>query len=353
MTDDPQPSPRSTPWQQPWPANELEHVHACPVCDSTSRELLHKELVDNVFFVAAGRWQLHRCTQCRCAYLDPRPDPASIAKAYDNYYTHTATDRGDADAASRGKDRWSNGYLNRRYGTRYQPASALGVALAPLLPRRRQKLDAAFRYLPKPHHGQTLLDIGCGNGDFLLKARDAGWTVSGIDPDPKAVLAATRRGLDVQCGDINVLAERSSCFDAITLSHVLEHVHEPVAFMQAVRRLLKPGGIVYIDTPNIDSRGASFWGKNWRGLETPRHLVLFTLDGLQALLQRTGFGHVSIKRRTMVRKFLYLASLRMQRGESPYARQPSKLPPGMKLRLQYAPVSARHDEFLTVLALAE
>ncbi|MEP6898544.1 MAG: class I SAM-dependent methyltransferase [Rhodanobacter sp.] len=343
----------TTPWQMPWRADELEPVPECPVCAGTARELLHEDLVDNVFFVAAGRWQLYRCMQCRNAYLDPRPDASSIGKAYETYYTHDVGERTDSDAADTsrgGKDRLSNGYFNQRYGTRYQPASALGVPLARLLPRRRQKLDAAFRYLPRPKTGQTLLDIGCGNGEFLSKARDAGWDVTGIDPDPKAALAATQRGLDVHCGSIESMADRSNSFDVVTLSHVLEHVHEPVDFMLAVGRLLKPGGLVYIDTPNIDSRGAKRWGKNWRGLEAPRHLVLFNLDGLKMLLRHTGFTQPSIKRRTVVRKFLYLSSLRMQSGESPYGRKPAKLPLWMKLRLKYSRVPVEHDEFLTLLA---
>jgi 2-polyprenyl-3-methyl-5-hydroxy-6-metoxy-1,4-benzoquinol methylase len=342
----------ATPWQTPWPPGDLEHVPECPVCACASRRLLHEDLVDNVFFVAPGRWQLYRCSQCACAYLDPRPDQASIGRAYEIYYTHAAATSADPATGPlpRGKDRLSNGYLNRRYGTNYQPASALGVPLARLLPHRRQKLDAAFRYLPRPRPGQTLLDVGCGNGDFLLNARDAGWNVSGVDPDPKAALAAAQRGLDVRCGSIDDMAGHAGSFDAVTLSHVLEHVHDPVAFLQAVHALLKPGGVVYIDTPNIDSRGAQRWGRNWRGLETPRHLVLFSLAGLKALVQRTGFTSPSIKRRTAVRKFLYLASLRMQAGKSPYGREPATLPNWMKLGLRFAQVPVEHDEFLTLLA---
>lgn len=347
-------APALTPWQIPWPSDELEHVSQCPVCKSSDRQLLHANLVDNVFFVAAGHWQMYRCMRCRSAYLDPRPNAASIGKAYETYYTHAASGEqaefAKAGKRNRLKSRLSNGYVNDRYGATRQPASVWGVRLARFLPRQRQKLDAAFRYLPKPEPGQKLLDIGCGNGDFLANARDAGWDIAGIDPDPKAVATAMQRGFDVRVGSVESLAELSDCFDAITISHVLEHVHHPQQVIQTIARLLKPGGVLYVDTPNIESYGAKFWGSNWRGLETPRHLVLFNLDALIGLLKTNGFGNISVKRRTTVRKFLYLSSLRMQRGGSPYEPKPAKLPMMMRIRLKFASVPIEHDEFLTLVA---
>ncbi|MEO7065988.1 MAG: class I SAM-dependent methyltransferase, partial [Rhodanobacter sp.] len=307
----------------------------------------------NVFFVAPGRWDLYRCAQCECAYLDPRPNEASIGKAYEVYYTHD----GDAPRPAAGASREQrlklalvNGYLNARYGTRRQPASKFGVLLAGLLPRQRQKRDAAFRFLPKPSAGQKLLDVGCGNGDFLLNARDACWDVVGIDSDPKAIEIATQRGLNARVGSIDLFADQFQCFDAITLSHVLEHLHQPKQAILAVHRLLRPGGIIFVDTPNINSQGATLWGKDWRGLEAPRHLVLFSTTGLVELLQSVGFVSVEAKRRTAVRKSIYLASLRMQAGRSPYDRRPSKLPLLMRIKLTCMAARADDDEFLTFLA---
>lgn len=345
----------STPvWRAPWPADELECVPACPVCSGTARELLRENLVDNVFFVAPGRWTLYRCTHCCSAYLDPRPNAASIGKAYGVYYTHAVDEPRTASArpgaVRRLKVALTNGYVNSRYGTRRQPASELGVWLAKVLPQRRQKRDAEFRYLPKPRPGQRLLDIGCGNGDFLLKARDAGWDVVGVDPDPKAAAAAKQRGLAVSVGSVDLFAGESDCFDAITLSHVLEHLHEPAPFIRAVHRLLKPGGVVFVDTPNIESRGARRWGGNWRGLETPRHLVLFSLAGLVGLLRAGGFDNIETKRRTAVRKSMYLGSLRMQLGKSPYDPIPARLPLLMRLRLLWPVTRVQDDEFLTFVA---
>jgi 2-polyprenyl-3-methyl-5-hydroxy-6-metoxy-1,4-benzoquinol methylase len=338
-------------WEQPWPGGELERQAACPVCEGVERELLHGSLGDNVFFVAAGRWNLYRCSRCHSAYLDPRPNEASIGRAYGVYYTHAVRSQPHRTGLLRQWQRaLTNGYLNARYGTQRQPASRLGVWVARMLPVRRQKRDAEFRFLPKPPGGQRLLDIGCGNGDFLANARDAGWDAVGIDADPEAVAIARQRGLDVRTGSIELFAGETGCFDAITLSHVLEHLHDPGQMIRAVHRLLKPGGVLFVDTPNIQSGGARRWGRNWRGLESPRHLVIFSMAGLVGMLKSAGFEQVEARRRTAVRRSIYLDSLRMQLGKSPYGKEPRRLPVMVRIRLMWPATRVRDDEFLTLLA---
>ena len=326
----------------------------CPVCDSASREVFHEKLVDNVFRIASGQWSLYRCTQCLSGYLDPRPSEASISRAYATYYTHEAgvaqRHGSNLNLPRRLRRSIFNGYVNNRYGTQFLPASKSGTWVIALLLRYKQRLDAKFRYLPKPLPGQRLLDIGCGNGDFLLNAKAAGWQIQGIDTDPMAVEVAMRRELNASVGSIDSFDGMSNCFDAITLSHVIEHVHDPCQLIRAIQRLLKPGGVVYIDTPNIGSKGAKLWQENWRGLEAPRHLVLFSLGALVELLKANGFHRHEMKRRTAVRKFIYLCSLRMQKGESPQGRVPAKLPLITRLRLKYAITPVEEDEFITLLA---
>lgn len=281
-----------------WPDSELEFLKCCPVCGSCERELLHAGLRDLVFGVAPGAWTLHRCLGCQSAYLDPRPTPASMGRAYTNYYTHQANDHPIVrriGALRTFLHDALNGYRNYVYGLNRQPSLSLGRWLVPVLPSLKAAVDAECRHLAQPTSDGLLLDVGCGNGGFLYIAREMGWQVHGLDMDPKAVEAARLRGLNVQCGSIELLSHEVQKYDVITLSHVIEHVHEPLDLLSQLYRLLKPGGVLWIETPNLESLGYSFYKSNWRGLEPPRHLVIFNSISLINALSNAGF--ISIKQR--------------------------------------------------------
>lgn len=277
----------------PWPKSELEAVVRCPVCRGTERRLLHSALTDRVFAIADGSWNLYQCTNCQTAYLDPRPTPASIGRAYAGYYTHNTEDH--PVVSRRGQVRrllhdLINGYENHRYGLHRRPSLSFGRWLLPLMPSLRCAADAECRHLPPaPRDGGRLLDVGCGNGGFLALAQQAGWHATGVDFDAGAVQACRDRGLDVRQGGIEVMAGQNTRFDVITLCHVIEHVHDPVDTLRQLHALLKPGGWLWLDTPNIASLGAGRFGASWRGLEPPRHLVLFSPRSMKLALTKAGF----------------------------------------------------------------
>jgi 2-polyprenyl-3-methyl-5-hydroxy-6-metoxy-1,4-benzoquinol methylase len=281
-----------------WPPESLERVPHCPVCGDTERRTLHEGLVDNTFRVTGGNWTLVECAACASAFLDPRPRPESIGRAYQRYYTHT---RGDVprppyeslDLGRKIRRRLSNGYTNRRFGTKHAPASTLGPLIARLMPGQRRKLDRQHRSLPVPREGRRrLLDLGCGDGSFLQIAASCGWQAEGLDPDPHAAATAGSRGMTVHAGGIDVFDGQSEQFDAITMSHVIEHLHDPMAVLRACHRLLRPGGTIWIETPNVASQGHRRFGVHWPGLDAPRHLVLFNSRSLRAALERAGFRSI-------------------------------------------------------------
>ena len=278
-----------------WPEDGLETLGACPVCESTQRTVLHDGLRDNVFFCAPGKWTMWRCEGCRSAYLDPRPTPETIHLAYTKYYTHEPLMAPEADeqlsVPRKIRRSLANGYRNWRYGTEHRPASPLGIPVALALPPLRRLIDLPFRYLPHPAvtGGRRLLDVGFGSGDYLDYAASVGWEAFGCDPDSVAIENARARGLNVRHGGIEVWDDEEATFDAVTLSHVIEHVHNPSSVLAAVHRLLRPGGQLYVETPNIDALGHEKFGRSWRGLEPPRHLRLFNWRSLQLVLSRVGF----------------------------------------------------------------
>lgn len=303
-----------------WPAEGLEAVPACPVCNADSRELLHEGLTDKIFFCAPGEWSMYRCNSCGSAYLDPRPNTETIGLAYQNYFTHnTVPDYSSLDFLVKIRRRLANGYRNYRYGTKDYPASMTGILAAYLMPEGRNLIDAAMRHLPKAKKGNRLLDLGCGNGEFLLRARSAGWDVVGVDFDSKAVETAQSQKLDVRLGGIEALDPADEQFNVITLAHVIEHVHQPLAVLRGCHKLLKEEGMLWIETPNIESEGHSIFGSNWRGLEPPRHLVLFTLQSLHDALNAAGFATVEVQPYRPACQFMFSASQSIAEGIDPYS----------------------------------
>jgi 2-polyprenyl-3-methyl-5-hydroxy-6-metoxy-1,4-benzoquinol methylase len=312
---------RSKPWLEGWPAEGLESVPACPACRRTHRETLYTDLVDKVFCSAPGRWTLYHCLGCGSAYLDPRPTQEFIHLAYRTYYTHQpdepCTPVEALSMVRRFRHTLANGYTNSRYGTSFAPASRLGIAVGWLLPALRRRHDQQFRYLPRPVPGWRVLDVGSGNGSFLESAMSAGWQVSGFDTDETAAANAKARGLNVRRGGFETYADEPESFDAITLNHVIEHVHDPAAVLRGVVGLLKPGGTLYLATPNIESLGLHLFGPNWRGLEPPRHLVIFSRGSLLQLMKEVGLEDFRFMTCSNACPGMFAASLSLKNGKHP------------------------------------
>jgi SAM-dependent methyltransferase len=273
-----------------WPSDGLEAVPSCPVCAGEHRQVLYEGLTDRIFFTAPGRWTLHRCADCGSVFLDPRPDRATIGLAYANYYTHAEGPAARPPRAERVRDAIRNGYLNARYGYELAPASRLGPVIAALLPKRRWYADHLVRHLEREPGRNRLLDVGCGDGAFLAGMQDAGWQVQGLEPDAAAAERARRSGVPVVDAPLEQAPFAPASFDAVTLQHVVEHFHDPLEALRICRRLLRPGGTLWLATPNLDARGHAAFGRDWLGLDPPRHLVLFTRSSLAGAVERAGFA---------------------------------------------------------------
>ena len=341
--------------EQSWPEDGLERVMSCPVCGSPARSLVHDGLSDRVFFTAPGTWSLWRCSGCRSAYLDPRPNAATIGLAYSRYYTHA--EPAGAPTRTRFQDlrfRLANGYRNRRYGATLTPALAFGGQLARLFPPLGWPLDVAYRFMPRPPQPGVMrvLDIGCGDGRWLELARTAGWRVAGVETDPLARAKAEQRGIEVRATVAEWLDAPGS-FDFVSISHVIEHVHDPLDLLHDSHIMLKPGGTLFIDTPNIDALGHSLCGRDWLHLDPPRHLVLFNRQSLFDAVTRSGFRRIRQRARVSPLTDAFRQSCRITAGLDPYSPDPGPADaatPPLRLRLRSA-VSRRNAEFLTLTAV--
>jgi 2-polyprenyl-3-methyl-5-hydroxy-6-metoxy-1,4-benzoquinol methylase len=124
---------------------------------------------------------------------------------------------------------------------------------APTRQNRGHRQTYAFirRHATRPGH---MLDLGCGDGTVLWLAKQDGWTVKGVELFPEhAKLVRETLGFDVEASDITAYDGGSEAWDCVVLTHVLEHLPEPVGALAKIRTLLKPGGIGVLEFPNIDA----------------------------------------------------------------------------------------------------
>lgn len=135
-----------------------------------------------------------------------------------------------------------------------------------------------------------LLDVGCALGDFLEVARDRGWQVDGAEISSFAANEARKRGLRVFCGVLEDLHAPAERYDAITLYDVIEHLSDPVRTLKEVRRLLVPGGVLHIVTPNVDGIQARLLGSSWYHYKPGEHLFYFSPETLRHAADDAGLA---------------------------------------------------------------
>jgi 2-polyprenyl-3-methyl-5-hydroxy-6-metoxy-1,4-benzoquinol methylase len=143
-----------------------------------------------------------------------------------------------------------------------------------------------------PDQALRILDVGCGNGEFVSRMRRFGWDGDGIDIDASAVEIGRIAGLKLKTATLADLVRETPAarFDAIALDHVLEHLYDPVESLRDARKLLNPGGFLWIATPNLSALGHRAFRRAWMPLDPPRHLVLFSPGALRTALASAGFA---------------------------------------------------------------
>jgi methionine biosynthesis protein MetW len=261
-------------------------VNSCLICRSEGKKK-YSDLVDRNFGATKG-WNISECTNrdCGLLWLNPMPTKEDIGKAYESYYTHSGQKKNILDFQFLEKP-----YLSVRYGY-YSSLSfwkKLSGYLVYLLPIVKNKFDFGVLYLSAVKEGKVL-DFGCGNGWTLDNLKQAGWDCYGLDFDSKAVDYCRSKGLKVNLGDIQSQNYPDNFFDAITINHVIEHVHEVDELLLNCSKKLKKGGRLVIATPNVENWQHRFYGINWFQLDPPRHLHLFNIGNLETIVKRNNFS---------------------------------------------------------------
>lgn len=228
----------------------------CPVCEYPSA-FQHLELRDRFFRTTDDRFDLFLCESCGLTFQDP-----SIEQRLSEFYPPAYWSK-SSGGWSRLETAYREWVLNRDH-------------LRFLLQAVR-KTDEC-----------RLLDIGCGGGLFVRMARRAGFQAFGLDNASSPGVSDRDREF-IRIGGIEELVEEGQQFDMVTMFHTLEHVTHPFPFVKKVRQLIrKPGGLI-VQVPNCSSLQARLFGKDWYGLDCPRHVCNYTQYALLHLLGRTGF----------------------------------------------------------------
>jgi 2-polyprenyl-3-methyl-5-hydroxy-6-metoxy-1,4-benzoquinol methylase len=247
-------------------SSERPPVKTCHVCEG-----------GRVYYLfSTSDYRVVRCNDCGLVFLNPQPSDDELARIYSANY-----------------------FLGSDSETGRQAVSEIKQATATLY------LSEIRRYRG-PESGR-LIEVGCGDGDFLVLAEADGWRVTGIEYSPAACEKARQRlkNGDVINGELQSAGMAAEQFDLCVISDVLEHVRSPLAFLREIHRVLKPGGTLFIATPAIDSWSARFLRQKWMEFKA-EHLTYFDQQTLQTALFKSGFRDVVVQPGWKILNFDYV-----------------------------------------------
>ena len=244
-------------------------------------------------FQRFDRFDYQQCTSCDFIFQHPLPSPAQISAFYPNDY-----DVYEEGSRLKKISRFSKSILKKYYGYTHLKTSLLTDLLSSI--SRRSNSDYSIPFVADG----CLLDVGCGNGRFLDGMKKLGWRVKGVEFNEHAVSVCRLSDLDVHHGDLLSAKFQEDSFDVINVSHVIEHVPDPVPLFAELAKILKPGGILIIKTPNSRALGRAWFSNNWFPNEVPRHIYLFSEKNLRAIGDACGLELEQIRTRTSVKIIL-------------------------------------------------
>jgi len=236
----------------------------CPNCGENDFEVLFDSNIkrgdlrggiDTVYMLPGGKYGRHvKCRKCQLVYVNP------------------------IEKASRINDNYSE----------MENIDASIIRRSRLLATKSQ-----VKLIKRYKSNTTLLDIGCGEGFFLFNASKAGYVTKGVELSRDAARYARKEfGMDVEAKPLEELQLVENHFDVVTLWVVLEHVPYPLPLLKEVHRMLKPGGLLAVSTPNVGSMLAKILGKRWWEIRRV-HINQFTTKTLMDILSNAEFKNVS------------------------------------------------------------
>ena len=275
----------------------------CPMCDCDRASRLFRQ-TDRLYHTTQKQFWVVRCKQCGLHRLDPQPPLEELRRYYPDAYWFAP-------------DRSSVGRMEEWY--------------------RRLVLRGHVRFVERALRGSRargpLLDVGCGGGLFPGMMSRRGFRVVGLDFSREAAAVAWRgQGVPAAVANLEQAPFRPGSFACITMSHVLEHLPDPCAYLAAAHRLLQPDGRLVLNVPNAASLQFFLLGRRWNGIDVPRHLFDYRDRDVERLLEMMGFEVVRRSYFSLRDNPAGLA-ISLAPGLDPMARRVRQAPEGAASRL--------------------
>ena len=237
---------------------------SCPVCKSTQ---IKPQLSAKDYTVSEEVFSIFACNNCTHLFTQNVAEQNEIGKYYasENYISHSDT---------------QVGFVNKLYHT-----------------IRKKTLQGKKRLIENETQKTTgnILDIGCGTGAFLNTMERAGWEIIGVEPDATTrAKATTLYGIEPQPSEY-IFSLPHTSYDAITMWHVLEHVHQLHEYIAQLKNMLTDKGKIFIAVPNYASYDAEHYGEFWAAYDVPRHLYHFSPASMKNLVEQHGLSIKKIK----------------------------------------------------------
>jgi SAM-dependent methyltransferase len=275
--------------EKPLSEGELEYIE-CPVCSGTE----HKRICTSKdYLYSQEEFTVVKCNRCKVMFTNPRIKEEKISQYYFEGYL-----------PCEGRKQSGDGFA--RFGRR----------LMSLSPSPYSKILRLLNAIG----ARNVLEIGPGAGELLFFLKDNGFDVTGVEMSRPHVERIRHLGIRCYHGRLNDVKGnlRPGQYDAVIMCHVFEHFYDPMDVLEAVHIILNDRGIIYMVLPNIHSLEARLFGRYWRGLDLPRHIVHYDENSIRTTLAQRGYEIAFLKNELFPSSFLESIGFRLfKKGRMP------------------------------------